>query len=95
MFFAACFLFPRELRFLDRVLGGRFSVCSCIVTSFSPEGSSGGASGHGVRFAGTVTSSGGSMIHLQFRYELVMLYSSGSNQFLIYKTEAHAQQGWC
>lgn len=57
-------------------------MCSCIVTNFSPEGSSGGTSGHGVRFAGTVTSSGGSMIHLHFRYELVILHSGESHRFV-------------
>lgn len=40
-------------------------VCSeMLITGFSIVGSSGGTSGHGVRFDGTVISKGGSMIHL-------------------------------
>lgn len=61
--FATCFLFL-ELRLLVRGFAVRFSMFSSLLTNFSTEGSSGGASGHGVRFAGTVTSRGGSIIHL-------------------------------
>ena len=40
-------------------------VCSCVpIDTSSLDGSSGGASGHGVRFDGTVMSKGGSIIHL-------------------------------
>ena len=62
----SCFLLLRELCFdLDaRDFACRFSVCSWILISFTLDGSSGGASGHGVRLAGTVTSKGGSIIHL-------------------------------
>lgn len=58
------FLLLRELRFLD-LLATRFSVFSGMLIAFTTGvGSSGGASGHGVCFAGTVTSNGGSIIHL-------------------------------
>lgn len=63
MFLATCFLFL-ELRLLDRGFVVRFSVFSWMLINFSAVGSSGGASGHGVRFAGIVTSKGGSIIHL-------------------------------
>lgn len=53
-----CFLVARD------VLVGRLSVRSWIIFKFSFDGSSGGASGHGVRLAGTVISRGGSIIHL-------------------------------
>lgn len=65
--FVSCFLLLRELR-LDlgvRVLGECFTLCSWTpTTTFSLDGSSGGASGQGVRFDGTVISKGGSTIHL-------------------------------
>ena len=64
--FVSCFLF-RELRLDldDRVFEECFTVCSWTsVTTFSLDGSSGGASGHGVCFDGTVISKGGSIIHL-------------------------------
>ena len=65
--FVSCFLLLLELR-LDlgvRVFGECFTVCSWTpTTTFSLDGSSGGASGHGVRFDGTVISKGGSTIHL-------------------------------
>lgn len=67
----SCFLF-REPRLLeDLVFGGRFVGCSWIAVTtefnFSTDGSSGGTSGQGVRFDGTVISRGGSIIHLQRR----------------------------
>jgi hypothetical protein len=62
----SCFLLLLELRFDlgDRVFEERLAVCSWLTDIFSLEGSSGGASGHGVRFDGTVISKGGSIIHL-------------------------------
>lgn len=66
----SCFLLPRELCFdLDGRLC-RFSVCSWMLVSFTLDGSSGGASGHGVRLAGTVTSKGGSIIHLKQNWSI-------------------------
>lgn len=64
--FASCFLLLRELRLDlgDRVFVGCLTGCSWLITIFSLEGSSGGASGHGVRLDGTVISKGGSIIHL-------------------------------
>lgn len=48
-----------------RVFEECFAICSWTpVTTFSVDGSSGGASGQGVRFDGTVISKGGSIIHL-------------------------------
>lgn len=77
-FFATCFLFL-ELRLLVRGFAVRFSMLfSWLLTNFSTVGSSGGASGHGVRFAGTVTSSGGSIIHLH-RYREVWVLVAVKN----------------
>lgn len=55
-----------ELRFdlRGRVFVPGFSLFSSVAIVVSLDGSSGGASGHGVRFDGTVTSIGVSMIHL-------------------------------
>lgn len=65
--FVSRFLLLRELRLdLDvRVFEECFTMCSWTpVNTFSLDGSSGGASGHGVRFDGMVISKGGSIIHL-------------------------------
>jgi hypothetical protein len=45
-------------------LDSRLSSCSCL-SSNNSDGSSVVVSGHGVRFAGTTTSKGGSITHLQ------------------------------
>lgn len=59
----SCFLLLR--RFLDLVFVECFTECSSLEADIcSFDGSSGGESGHGVRFDGTVTSKGGSIIHL-------------------------------
>ena len=51
-----------------RVFVARFSVMlswvTMVVVFSGLDGSSRGTSGHGVRFAGMVTSNGGSMVHL-------------------------------
>lgn len=61
----SCFLLLRRFDLGDRVFVECFTTCSWIpIARFSVVGSSGGASGHGVRFAGTVTSKGGSITHL-------------------------------
>lgn len=63
----SCFLLRREvcLGLVTRLaLVGRFSFCSWVLITLSLDGSSGGASGHGVCFAGTVISKGGLIIHL-------------------------------
>lgn len=61
----SCFLLLRRFDLDVRFFVECFTVCSWMAcTTFSLDGSSGGASGHGVRFDGTVTSKGGSIIHL-------------------------------
>lgn len=62
----SCFRLLRRFDLGDRVLVECLAAMfSCVVIgSVSAVGSSGGTSGHGVRFAGTVTSKGGSITHL-------------------------------
>ena len=74
--FASCFLLLLELCFDlgDLVFGECLTACSWLIVIFLLEGSSGvillfegssgGASGHGVRFDGMVISNGWSIIHL-------------------------------
>ena len=72
----SCFLLLLLRRDLgDLVLVEGLFVCSCVpVKIFSLNGSSGGASGHGVRFDGIVMSKGGSIIHL---HKIIESYSQG------------------
>lgn len=61
----SCFLLLRRFDLDVRVFVLCFTMGSWMpITGFSLAGSSGGASGHGVRFDGTVISKGGSIIHL-------------------------------
>lgn len=65
--FVSRFLLLRELFFtlVVRIFVECFTMRSSTpVSTFPSDGSSGGASGHGVRFDGTVISKGGSMVHL-------------------------------
>lgn len=62
----SCFLLLRACLDLEvLVFVECLVVCSCVpISTFSLTGCSGGESGHGVRFDGTVISKGGSIIHL-------------------------------
>ena len=73
----SCFLLLRRFDLDVRVFVVCFTMGSWLpITSFSLAGSSGGASGHGVCFDGTVISKGGSIIHLhdvQTNYQMARI----------------------
>lgn len=84
----SCFLLLLLRRDLgDLVLVEGLFVCSCVlVKTFSLDGSSGGASGHGLRFDGIVMSKGGSIIHL---HKIIESYSHTDINVLIIVLRIH------
>lgn len=73
----SCFLLLRLRLDVDvLVLVECLVTCSCVpISTFSLIGSSGGAFGHGERFDGTVTSRGGSIIHLHEIVSNIQVYA--------------------